>query len=393
MSQNTKSNPMKNLNPEINVKTYESFISKKFISKEQIANIIIQANKDTNFLNINPEDRKIWQIILHNYIQDNLTADDFVLSGHEVDELLRLNPKDIIRYCVYRYKYNIYPKLYIVKKYPPCVQIEIASICNFRCIMCYQADESFSKKSNGYMGFMNMNLFKSCIDDLEGNVEAVTFASRGEPTLNPLFSEMLEYCRGKFIALKLNTNASLLDEAMCHTLLKSDLQTIIFSIDAAKKETYEKIRVNGNFDSVISNLKKFSEIKEKFYPNTKIITRVSGVKINDSQDILDMDKFFSKYVDSSAFVNYNPWETAYTNPINKLKKPCSDLFRRMFIWWDGVINPCDFDYKSVLSPSKYEVNSSTLSDIWLSESYNNLRNIHLQGQRSTKAPCNRCVVI
>ena len=31
MSQNTKSNPMKNLNPEINVKTYESFISKKFI--------------------------------------------------------------------------------------------------------------------------------------------------------------------------------------------------------------------------------------------------------------------------------------------------------------------------------------------------------------------------
>ena len=45
--------------------------------------------------------------------------------------------------------------------------------------MCYQADTTFSGKSNGYMGHMNIELFKKIIDELEGNVEAITFASRG----------------------------------------------------------------------------------------------------------------------------------------------------------------------------------------------------------------------
>ena len=51
--------------------------------------------------------------------------------------------------------------------------------------MCYQADKSFSNKSNGYMGHMTLELFKKVIDEIEGNIEAVTLASRGEPTLNP----------------------------------------------------------------------------------------------------------------------------------------------------------------------------------------------------------------
>ena len=37
-----------------------------------------------------------------------------------------------------------------------------------------------------------MDLFKKIIDNLEGNIEAITFASRGEPTLNSNFSDMLK---------------------------------------------------------------------------------------------------------------------------------------------------------------------------------------------------------
>ena len=63
---------------------------------------------------------------------------------------------ELFRYLIYRYKYNLYPLLKIHDDYPPCVQIEPVSICNFKCVFCYQADRTFSNKDSGYMGYMNL---------------------------------------------------------------------------------------------------------------------------------------------------------------------------------------------------------------------------------------------
>ena len=65
------------------------------------------------------------------------------------------------------------------------------------------------------MGLMTLDLFKRIIDQAEGNCEAVTLASRGEPLLNPRISDMLGYAAGKFLALKVNSNASVLEEPVC----------------------------------------------------------------------------------------------------------------------------------------------------------------------------------
>ena len=46
--------------------------------------------------------------------------------------------------------------------------------------------------------------------------------------MNKAFIDMLDYCNGKFLGLKMNTNASLLNEKLIHKILSSDLQTIVF---------------------------------------------------------------------------------------------------------------------------------------------------------------------
>ena len=61
----------------------------------------------------------------------------------------------------------------------------------------------------------------------------------------------------------------------------------------------------------------------------------------------EMQKIYGEFCDSVSFVNYQPWESSYTNPINNVDNPCSDLWKRIFIWYDGKINPCDYDYKSL----------------------------------------------
>ena len=97
------------------------------------------------------------------------------------------------------------------------------------------------------------------------------------------------------------------------------------------------------------NIKNFRDIREKHFPRSKIITRVSGVKVPGTDKLEDMEKFWGELVDQVAFVKYNPWENSYDQPINYTLQPCSDLWRRMFVWWDGKVNPCDVDLKSHLS--------------------------------------------
>ena len=129
---------------------------------------------------------------------------------------------------------------------------------------------------------------------------------------------------------------------------------------------------------------------KKYYPETNIITRVSGVKVSDDQNFDDMKSIWGGLVDQVAFVNYNPWENSYDKESNEIIEPCSDLWRRMFVWWDGKVNPCDVDYKSQLSTGVFNGN---LSSLWNSENYEKLRITHLNNDRKNLKPCNACVVV
>ena len=88
-------------------------------------------------------------------------------------------------------------------------------------------------------------------------------------------------------------------------------------------------------------------------------------------------------------MNYLPWESSYENEINDIIEPCTDLWRIMFVFWDGKVNPCDFDYKSTLS--KWNAKSQTIKDIWNSNYYNELRDKHLSKSRKSLEPCARCI--
>jgi len=358
---------------------------------ESIYNSIKSSFKNSN--NLSLTDKKLILIVLKSYEKTinnlNLEKSDFVLTKHEINEFLNLEKKNILRYVVYRYKYNIYPKLKIIDEYPPNIQIEPTSQCNLRCIMCYQSDKSFSSKSAGFMGYMKLDLLKKIVDEIEGKIEAVTFASRGEPTLHGELDEFLKYCDGKFLGLKLNTNATLLDEKKINSLLSSDLQSLVLSIDEKNKENYEKIRVNAKFEKVMKNLELLKNIREKNYKNSKLMIRISGVKINTEQNVEEMNQFYKEFADEIVLVDYDPWESAYENKINNIEDECSELYRRMFVWQDGKVNPCDYDYKSTLS--QWNANKDDIKSIWNSKYYNEIRDLHRSKERSKIEPCRRCI--
>jgi radical SAM protein with 4Fe4S-binding SPASM domain len=315
----------------------------------------------------------------------------FSINPSVVEEIATYPDSDLPRYLVHRYRYEMYPQLKTLDEYPPYLQIEPSSICNFRCIFCFETDPTFTDQSNGFMGQMTLDLFKNVIDQAVGNIEFLSLASRGEPMICKDIVSMLEYTRGKFLNLKLNTNASLLDEEKCHAILSGGVKTIVFSADAAEEPLYSKFRVNGKLSVILKNIEMFQKIRRSHYSDLSVITRVSGVKFSDEQDLDSMQKVWGGLVDQVAFVRYNPWENVYSQPANGLDKACSDLWRRMFVWWDGQANPCDVDYKSTLAVGS--INNHRLDELWRSTFYDEIRNMHINNKRSDKKPCAACTVV
>ena len=333
------------------------------------------------------EDQKILNEIITLLEKKDYT----LLSPQEVHFLESNNPDTWTEYLIFRYKMNYFPRKKIVYDFPIYLLIEPVSACNLRCIMCFQIDESFTS-SNKFMGMIDLDLFKKIIDDaVQGGTRAVTLASRGEPTLHPKLGEMLEYCSEKFFELKINTNGTKLPDKLIHQILKNGVTNMVFSIDSYAKDEYESIRVKGIFEEVVNNVKRFKEIKEKNYPDSRCETRVSGVKVDKNQDPIKFKNFWKDYVDNVVMVEMeNRWDT-YHNPKEIMASgACNYLWERLYIWYDGLCNPCDIDYKSELSVGS--VKEKSIKDIWNGEKYSQLRDDHLSGKRNKVYPCDRCPV-
>ncbi len=374
---------------------FKSFLSKKdscFIEEQRnrATRIIQEAVKEGT---IQKKYSKVIQSVLRNLrSSQRVELNDFHIGMYESEEMGNLEDSQIIRYIIHRYRYVVYPIMKILDDYPPCLQIEPASICNYRCTFCFQSDQKFSRKFSGFMGTMTMDRFKKIIDQIESHIEFVTLASRGEPLLAEDFISMIEYTKGKFLNLKINTNASILTEKNVHAILSSGVQTLIISADAAEEQLYSELRVHGNLKKILRNVEMFNDIREKQYPDAKIITRVSGVMIDpEKQNIDSMINLWSSLVDQVSFVKCSPWKKIYQADPNNISIPCSDLWRRMFVWYDGTLNPCDSDYKSTLKIGS--IDEKGIPELWRSKQYQYLRSQHLNAKRSKLNLCRRCVVI
>ena len=329
-------------------------------------------------------------LILSNGKLQDLLATNFSANQHELEYLSKAPENIWVDYLSFRYAFRFLAVNKEVTPFPLYLLIEPTSTCNLRCIMCFQIDKTFSGEKS-FMGRMDLDLFKKVIDQAhEGGTKAITLASRGDPTLNKNLGSMLEYTKGKFLEVKLNTNGILLDDELSRSILANDVTDLVFSIDSYERENYEEIRKKGKFDKVVHNVQRFMKIREEEFPNHRTSVRVSGVKVDEKQDRRKFNEFWSGLVDYCVLVDMQErWDT-YNNsdiPSERLL-PCGDLFERMYVWWDGKVNPCDVDYKSTLEVGN--VNQQTIREIWNGPAYSKLREKHLKGSRSEYSVCAKC---
>ena len=371
-----------------------AYINQKSIGEEIDQNFI----EEVLFQNLDKFQKSIQSYDIDTYANEFLSYLKnkkkliFKINKH-IEIYVKHHIKDIdkiFKYLIFRYKFLQAGKKKINLGYPPYLLIEPVSTCNLRCPFCFQTDKTFTKKP--FMGVMDFDFFKNVVDEADRiGVGAITIASRGEPTLHKKIKEMIDYVSTKknIFEIKLNTNATFLSEEICHSILKNNINQIVISADHYEKETYEILRKNSNFEKILANVDTLFNIRKKMYPNSITEIRISGVDYNKN---LDKDKFRNFWIQRSDHVSAGDplerWDT-YNNDIHEnINDPCEQLWDRMYVWFDGKVNPCDADYKSKLSFGNVKENS--LKNIWNNSIINKLREIHLNNSRLKVNPCNKC---
>ena len=134
-------------------KKHNSFIKFSSSTKNDSKNILIKIKKILNnqsyLKDLSLDNLDIIKVIKKDLFSSDIkrNSDDvFQLSQHVIDDLNILEDQEIPKYLIHRYRYEIYPIKKIIDDFPPYLQIEPSSICNYRCVFCFETDKSFTNK-------------------------------------------------------------------------------------------------------------------------------------------------------------------------------------------------------------------------------------------------------
>jgi radical SAM protein with 4Fe4S-binding SPASM domain len=280
-------------------------------------------------------------------------------------------------------EYSYYHRKLPVKNKPEVFAIELTNYCNLRCSMC---PRRLMKRAIGYMDF---ELFKKVVDEVKEYNSYVWLHDFGESLFHPKIETFIDYCADNGVMPYLSTNATILNDKNALKILNSKLEKIILCLDGATKETYEKIRVNGNFDETKSNIHHFLELKKKM-GKAKPHAIVQIIRMKETENEIDafkrewegladevVVKGFSTWADQIGGIKDMSVEEQRYFPGRKERFPCVLPFRNVVVLWNGDVVPCclDYDAKLVLG----NVKERALDEIWNSERFNELRRSHMDG--------------
>ena len=114
---------------------------------------------------------------------------------------------------------------------------------------------------NGYLKFKD---FRSFVKK-NSFITTIELSNNGEIFLNPELLNIIKYAHENGIELfaKNGVNFNMVSDEMLEALVKYRFKFLSISIDGASQEIYVKYRQNGDFDTVISNIHKLIEYKQK----------------------------------------------------------------------------------------------------------------------------------
>jgi sulfatase maturation enzyme AslB (radical SAM superfamily) len=140
--------------------------------------------------------------------------------------------------------------------YPTMLELELSNKCNLKCIMC--PERLSSQKSTLSMPVLSEDLILNELKQIIPHLKTVKFLG-GEPFLIDVYFKIWSLIldiNPKCI-IQIQTNATVLNDNIKNLLQKGRFR-IGVSVDSFERKTYESIRINAHFDSVMTHVNYFA---------------------------------------------------------------------------------------------------------------------------------------
>ncbi|MBS1569653.1 MAG: SPASM domain-containing protein [Bacteroidetes bacterium] len=288
---------------------------------------------------------------------------------------------------------------------PFSISMEPTTACNLRCPECPSGLRAFTRPT----GNLKQPLFERVIDELAGDLWALTFYFQGEPFINPHFLDMVRYAKAKGIYTNTSTNAHFLTEAKAEECVRSGLSRLIISLDGTDQETYSAYRREGTLATVIEGAERIVKWKKKLksrtphtvfqflvvkpnehqVPQARQLAKQIGVddlwlktaqiyEPKDDHPLIPAQDKYSRYKRNANGV----WEVKH-----RLDNECWKMWHSCVITWDGKVVPCCFD-----KDAKYvmgDLQKQSFREIWNGPRYNAFRAQLLRNRKAIDM-CRNC---
>lgn len=290
----------------------------------------------------------------------------------------------------YRRRWYEFPTNFIVDRFPIHLDIETTNVCNLYCPFCATTFKNWGPHKKG---FLSLTLFKRIIDEgIEHGLCSVKLSFRGEPLLHPEITKMVAYAKKRGVMdVYFNTNATGLNEDRINQLIDSGLDRISISFEGIGKEVYQRYRVGANYESVVDNIKRLRQTRDKRNsPHPKI--RIQTVLFPElKESFTEYVKFWQEIVDEVSYLDARKEALKDDHRGQQADWACPFLWQRMVILWDGTLLPClmhgvaNFD-----SMSLGKIPNVSIRAQWRSEKVNFYRKLHMTAQAHKIEACDCC---
>jgi len=283
---------------------------------------------------------------------------------------------------------------------PLAISAELTNNCTLSCPECTTGSGKMVRER----GFMDIDLFKKVINELEPYLYNTNLYFQGEPMMHPGFFSFLENSLTAHTTV--STNGHFLSESHCEKIVKSGLNRLIISLDGTGQESYSAYRKNGNIDTVLDGIQKVSAAKKRVKSSLRIELQFLVNKLNENQipQVKELAKKLKVGLLLKSMQINNKKDAEAWLPLNErfrryrmnegeyvikssLPSRCARLWFNPVITWDGKVLPCCFDKNGEFVMG--DLNEDTFRDIWHGPKYRIFRKSFLSGRHMIEI-CRNC---
>lgn len=271
-----------------------------------------------------------------------------------------------------RRQWTEYAKARHVSDYPLHVDIELASVCNLQCPMCYTITPEFKEKVNAKL--MDYELFTKLVDEcVAGSVYSIRLSFRGESFLHKRIVDCVRYAKQNGVKeLSTLTNGLRLDEDMFREMMEAGIDWITISFDGLS-ETYEQIRHPAKYDRAVEKIANYAKIKQAA-GRVKPVIKIQSILPAIEQDPQAFYNVFAPIVD---MVSANPLIDFMQSKRDMPKIEnfsCPQIYQRLVVGADGMCMMCTNDEEGRMIVG--DVNKQSIYEIWHGAEMTRVREIH-----------------